>query len=105
MCALTNKRYKTYQKGFSLCRLGHAPGLGLWGDGGAQGVIFFKHGHVAYQIDGDEEQKRMQVKFTSYGQTGDLWVRLKGQISLYFGYHVNSKIFMPNFVCVLTNKR
>ena len=25
----------------------------------------FKHGHVAYQIDGDDEQNRMQVKFTS----------------------------------------
>ena len=24
----------------------------------------FKHGHVAYKIDGDDEQKRMQVKFS-----------------------------------------
>ena len=23
--------------------------------------IFFKHGHVAYQIDGDDEQNKMQV--------------------------------------------
>ena len=37
----------------------------------------FKHGHVAYQIDGDDEQTRMQLKFSSYGQTGDLWVRSK----------------------------
>ena len=43
-------------------------------------ISFFKHGHVAYQIDGDHEQNRMQVKFSSYGQTGDLWVRSKGQI-------------------------
>ena len=43
-----------------------APGMGLWGTGGAQGVkFFFKHGHVAYQIDGDEEQNRMQVTFSS----------------------------------------
>ena len=41
-----------------------------WGFG-AQGVLrgvknfFFKHGHVVYQIDGDDEQKRMQVKFSS----------------------------------------
>ena len=42
----------------------------------------FKHGHVAYQIDGDDEQNRMQVTFSSYGQTGDLGVRSKGQISL-----------------------
>ena len=26
---------------------------------------FFKHGHVAYQIDKDDEQNRMQVKFSS----------------------------------------
>ena len=36
--------------------------------GGAQGgqqMFFFKHGHVAYQIYGDDEQNRMQVKFSS----------------------------------------
>ena len=69
MCVLTNERYKVYQTGFSFCRLGHAPGVGLWGTGGAKGAkkkfFFFKHGHVAYQIDGDDEQNRMQVKFSS----------------------------------------
>ena len=39
----------------------------------------FKHGHVAYQIDGDDEQDRMQVTFSSYDQTGDLGARSKGQ--------------------------
>ena len=67
-------------------------------------IFFFKHGHVAYQIDGDDEQNRMQVQFSSLGQTGDRGVMSKGQISLNFYYHVNSKIFIPNFVCVLTNK-
>ena len=38
VCVLTNERYKTYQTGFSFRRLGHAPGLGLGGTGGAQGV-------------------------------------------------------------------
>ena len=33
VCVLTNGRYKTYQTGFSFCRLGHAPGVGLWGAG------------------------------------------------------------------------
>ena len=33
-CVLTNERYKLYQMGFSFCRLGHAPGVGLWGTGG-----------------------------------------------------------------------
>ena len=27
--------------------------------------FFFKHGHVAYQIDGDDKQYRMPVKFSS----------------------------------------
>ena len=67
VCVLTNERYKTYQMGFSFCLLGHAPGVGLRGTGGAQGVkiFFFKHGHVAYQIDGDDKQNRMQVTFSS----------------------------------------
>ena len=62
-----NERYKTYQTGFLFCRLGHALGVGLWSTGGAQGVkiFFFKHGHVANQIDGDDEQNRMQVTFSS----------------------------------------
>ena len=40
-------------------------------DFGALGVprgskySFFKHGHVAYQIDGDDEQNGMLVKFSS----------------------------------------
>ena len=38
VCVLTNERYKTYQTGFSFCPLGHAPGAGLSGAGGAQGV-------------------------------------------------------------------
>ena len=72
---------------------------------GGQKLCNFKHGHVAYQIDGDDERNRMLVKISTYGQLGDLAVRSKGQISLNFDYHVNSKIFIPNFMCVLTNKR
>ena len=78
VCVPTNERYKTYQTGFLFCPLGNAPGVRLWGAWGAQGVkFFFKHGHVAYQIDGDDEQNRMQVIFLSFGQTGDLGVRSK----------------------------
>ena len=65
VCVLTNERYKTYQTGFLLCCLGHAPGVGLWGARGAQGSFFFKHGHVAYQINEHDKQNRMQVKFLS----------------------------------------
>ena len=32
-----------------------APACQRWGEGG-QKFIFFKHGHVAYQIDGDDER-------------------------------------------------
>ena len=59
---LTNERYKTYQK-FN-CRLGVPRG--------SKNFFFFKHGHVAYQIEEDDEQNRMYVNFLSYGQTGDL---------------------------------
>ena len=38
VCVLTNERNKTYQTEFLFCRLGHAPGVGLRGAGGAQGV-------------------------------------------------------------------
>ena len=64
---LTNERYETYQTGFLFCCMDHAPGVGLRGTGGAQGVKkkIFKHGHVAYQIDGHHKQNRMQVKFSS----------------------------------------
>ena len=66
VCVLTNERYKTYQTGFSFCPLGHAPGVELRGAGVAQGVnFFFKHGHVVYQINGDDEQNRIQVKILS----------------------------------------
>ena len=38
VCVLKNERYKTYQTGFLFCRLGHVPGVGLRGTGGARGV-------------------------------------------------------------------
>ena len=70
MFVLTNERYKTYQTRFRFCCLGHAPGVGLWGAGVAEVVkkmfkFFFKQGHVAYKIDGDDKQNRMQVIFLS----------------------------------------
>ena len=67
VCVLTNERYKTYQTGFLFCLLGHAPGVGLghWGYQRGSNIFFFKHGHVAYQIDGDDEQNKMQVIFSS----------------------------------------
>ena len=45
VCVLTNERYKICQTNFSFGRLGYAPGVGLWGAGGAQGVknLFFSN--------------------------------------------------------------
>ena len=48
---------------------------------------------MAYQIKGDYERKRIQVKCSSYGQTGDLGMGSKGQISLKFNCKVNFKDF------------
>ena len=60
-------------------------GWDFWalGCSGGQTLLFFKHGHEAYQIDGDDEQNRMQVNFSSQGKTGDLGVMSKGQLQLY----------------------
>ena len=40
-------------------------GVGLWVAGVPRGTneFFFEHGHVAYQIEGDDEQDRMQLIF------------------------------------------
>ena len=67
--------------------------LGALGVPRGSNFFCFKPGHVVYQIDKDDQQNRMQVKFSSYGQTGDLGVRSKGQISLNFGYNINFKDF------------
>ena len=39
--------------------------LGRWGAQGGQKYFFFRHGHVTYQIDGDDKQNKMQVTFSS----------------------------------------
>ena len=66
VCVLTNEKYKTHQTGFLFqspwsCPRGGT--LGHWVYPGGQTIFFFKHGHVAYQIDGDDEQNKMQVTF------------------------------------------
>ena len=37
--------------------------FGAFGAQGGGGSKKFKYGHVAYQIDGDDEQNRIKVKF------------------------------------------
>ena len=69
MCVLTNERYKTYQKRFYSVAWVMLQGcdsgaLGHWGCAGGQKKIF-EHGHVTYQIDGDDKQNRMQATFST----------------------------------------
>ena len=54
--------------------------FGVLGRPGGQKLFYFKHCQMAYQINGDDEQNRMQVKISPYGQTDDLGVRSEGQI-------------------------
>ena len=66
VCVLTNERYKTSQMGFYSVAWVMPQGwdFGALGCPGGQ-LFFFKYVHVANQIDGDDEQNRMQVKFSS----------------------------------------
>ena len=73
--------------------------IGRWRCLGGQNK--FDHGYVAYQIDWDDEQNGMQLKFLPFGQTGDLGLRSKGQIYLNFSYKVNCKdIYTKPCVCL-----
>ena len=59
VCVLTNERYKTYQTVFSFCHLSHAQEVDLGALGiprGVKKIVFFKYGHVAYQMEGGDEQ-------------------------------------------------
>ena len=45
----------------SFCHLVHVPGVGLWSSRGSKKNS--QHGHVAYQIEKDDEYNTIQVKF------------------------------------------
>ena len=64
MYNLTNERYKHTRQDFCSVAWVMSKGWELWGAGGAGG-LFLIHDHVAYQIDGDDKQNRMQVQFPS----------------------------------------
>ena len=96
---LTNERYKT-SDGILILLPGSCPRgwtLGRWG---AEGVkhFFFKHDHVAYLIEGDDEQNRMQVSFSSKGLTGDLGVRSN---ITEFSFTCQFQRFLYHTLCVL----
>ena len=56
-------RYKIFILSPWSCPRGQT--LGRCGYPGGSKIFFFKQCHVAYQIDGDDEQNKMQVKFSS----------------------------------------
>ena len=103
VCVLTNERYKTYQTGFSFCPLGHAPGVGLWGAGGAQGVkkkFFFQTWSCGISNQRGWQAEQNASKIFILGSNWWPWGEVKGQISLNFGYHVNFKDFYTKlYVC------
>ena len=67
LCAFSKMKDTNISDGIFILSHGLCPRGGTSGHWGAQGVKknIFKHGHVAHQIDGDHEQNRMQVKFSS----------------------------------------
>ena len=72
------------RRDFTFCHIGHAPGLGLWGAWGAQGgqkQFFFKHGHVAYQIDG------YHVNFNFLYQTLCVFSQIKNRNHIEQNFH------------------
>ena len=115
MCVLTNERYKTYQTGFSFCCLGYALGWDL----GCLGVkIKFRPTAcpLCYLLL-NHWTKFNQIWCVSCSQEwGSNWIFLTpppgalgtGQNFKYHSISITksiSKIFLPNFVCNLTNER
>ena len=60
VCVLA--KYKTYQTGFLFCRLGHAPGVGLLGTGGAQAVKKIISNMVMWHIKSTGMMSRTECK-------------------------------------------
>ena len=61
VCVLTNERYKTHQTGFLFRAWVMPHGWDFVALAVPGGSFFFKHGHLAYQSDRDDEQNRMHV--------------------------------------------
>ena len=73
MCVLTNKRYIHITQDYSVAWvMPQGRDFGALGVPKGSKIYFFKHGHLAYQIEGDDEQNRMQVKFKIFN-LGSNW--------------------------------
>ena len=66
LCVCSHKlKIQNISDGIFILSPGSCPRGGTLGVPRGSNKIFFKHSHVVYQIDGDDEQNRMQVKFSS----------------------------------------
>ena len=104
VCVLTNERYKTYQTGCLFCRLGHVPGVGLWGTGGTQGVKQFFFQTWSCSISNRRRWRAEQNASNIFILGSNWWPWGEVKRSNIINMSI-SKIFIPNFVGVLTNKR
>ena len=68
VCVVHMKDTKYIRRYFHSVTLVMPQGWDFWVlgvPGGGSNFFFFKHGHVAYQIERDDDQNKMQVKFSS----------------------------------------
>ena len=100
LCVCSHKwKIQNISDGIFILSPGSCPRGGTLGRWGAQGVIFFKHGHVVYQIHGGWWAEQNASKIFTLGS--NWWPRGEVKRSNINNMLI-SKIFIPNFVCVLT---
>ena len=106
VCVLTNERYKTYQMGFSFWPLGHAPGVGFWGAGGAKGskkIFFFQTWSCGISNQWGRRAEQNASKIFILGSNWWPWGEVKGQI-LNFG-PCQFQRFLYQILCVFSQMK
>ena len=92
VCLLTNERYITYQTGFLFHRLGHAPGVGLWGTGkGGKNYIF--QNSTKFSLCVSHMRSMVNITMFLVPTPWGLREEPKDRILFYFNYKVNYKYF------------
>ena len=105
VCVLTNERYKTYQTGFSFCRLSHAPEVGLRDAGGAQGVkILFFSNMVMWLIKNRRgwQAELNASKFFILGSNWWPWAEVKRWNIFKFRLPCHFQRFLYQTLCVFS---
>ena len=100
-----NERYKTYQTGFSFGRLGHAPEVGLGGTVGGwvvQNFFFEIQPDLVSELLTSMAHATAQYFWSPPPGAMGRGQKVKYKISITKSI---SKIFKPNFVCLLTDER